>query len=185
MKFVCLGWGSLIWDEARRAELPTQGGWEPDGPNLPIEFARKSADGRLTLVITPGAKPVPVLWAVLDVGSIEDAIACLAGREGPMGGMPTAERNIGRYPGGDESPEALEIDAWQSGRDFAGVVWTALRPNFTNRAGGVPLLSDAQDHLASLSGPAAACAQNYIRNAPAQIATEYRAAITIAEGRRG
>ncbi len=184
MTFVCLGWGSLIWDQTRAVELPTRGGWEPDGPSLPIEFARKSADGRLTLVITPGAKRVPALWAVLDVESMEDAVSLLARREGPKGGKPTAEKNIGRYPSGDESPEALEIAAWQSGRDFAGVVWTALRPNFTNRPGDVPLLSDAQGHLASLSGPAAACAQNYIRNAPAQIATEFRAAITIAEGRR-
>lgn len=178
MTFVCLGWGSLIWDKTRAAELPTRGGWERDGPSLPIEFARKSADGRLTLVITPGAKRVPALWAVLDVESMEDAVALLARREGARGGKPTPERNIGRYPGGDASPEAVEIGAWQSGRGFAGVVWTALRPNFPDRPHGVPLLSDAKEHLASLSETAAACAQNYFRNAPAQIETEFRAAIT-------
>lgn len=179
MTFVCLGWGSLIWDKTRVAELPTRGDWQSDGPSLPIEFARKSNDGRLTLVITPGAKRVPVLWVVLDVDSMENATALLRGREGPKGGKPTADKNIGRYPGRDESPEVLEIAAWQSGRGFTGVVWTALRPNFTNRPGDVPLLSDAQGHLASLSGTDVACAQNYIRNAPAQIATEFRAAITI------
>jgi hypothetical protein len=180
MTFVCLGWGSLIWDETRAAELPTRGDWQTDGPSLPIEFARISSDRRLTLVITPNAKRVPVLWAVLDVDSMEDAVALLARREGPRGGKPTPERNIGRYPGGDESPEAVEIGAWQSGRGFAGAVWTALRPNFPSRPCGVPLLSDAQEHLASLSGTAAAGAQSYIRNAPPQIETEFRYAIMIA-----
>ncbi len=42
-----LGWGSLIWSPR---DLSMTGQWQP-GPSPPIEFARKSADGRLTLVL--------------------------------------------------------------------------------------------------------------------------------------
>ena len=75
MTTVCLGWGSLIWDQCRAAELPTRGCWHKDGPFLPIEFARVSSNGRLTLVIMPDAKLVPVQWAKLDVDSLDEAIA--------------------------------------------------------------------------------------------------------------
>ena len=67
---VCLGWGSLIWCPD---SLPTIGDWHADGPDLPVEFARQSKDGRITLVIEPGAKRVPVLWTRLTVGSIDAA----------------------------------------------------------------------------------------------------------------
>ena len=46
-----LAWGSLIWDP-KDLEYNKQLGWIYDGPNLPIEFARISKNGRLTLVIT-------------------------------------------------------------------------------------------------------------------------------------
>src|SRR5690348_5301348 len=54
MKIACLGWGSLVWDP--RA-LPIQREWFKDGPFAPIEFTRKSTDGRITLVIDPSAHP--------------------------------------------------------------------------------------------------------------------------------
>ncbi len=179
MTFACLGWVSLIWDETRAAELPMRGGWHVDGPSLPIEFARISSDQRVTLVVTPGAKRVPVLWSVLDVGSMEEAIARLAQREGPKGGKPTPERNIGRHPGGDDCPELAEIASWRSTHGFDGVVWTALKPNFETCP---PLLSDVLWHLTNLSGTAAINAKDYIRNAPGQIETEFRVAIMAAIG---
>ena len=48
VKSVVLAWGSLVWDPR---ELQTAAKFAPDGPLLPIEFCRISADGRLTLAI--------------------------------------------------------------------------------------------------------------------------------------
>ena len=48
MKSVVLAWGSLVWDPR---ELQTASEFVADGPLLPIEFCRISADGRLTLAI--------------------------------------------------------------------------------------------------------------------------------------
>lgn len=57
MTIVCLCWGSLIWDAG---ELPVCSAWHADGPALPIEFARESADGRITLVVAEHDQPVPL-----------------------------------------------------------------------------------------------------------------------------
>ncbi|MCD6572546.1 MAG: hypothetical protein J7K95_00425 [Thermoplasmata archaeon] len=60
--------------------------WKNDGPRLPIEFARKSRNGRLTLVIydeylNEKDKWVNVLWNEMDVQSIQEAIGNLCTRE--------------------------------------------------------------------------------------------------------
>src|ERR1700722_18672522 len=48
VKSVVLAWGSLVWDPR---DLQTAGKFVANGPLLPIEFCRISADGRLTLAI--------------------------------------------------------------------------------------------------------------------------------------
>jgi hypothetical protein len=52
MTIVCLGWGSLVWNRGG-PPLVTEG--NEDGPAIPIEFARQSDNGRMTLVITSGS----------------------------------------------------------------------------------------------------------------------------------
>ena len=48
LKSAILAWGSLVWDPR---DLQTVAEFAPNGPLLPIEFCRISADGRLTLAI--------------------------------------------------------------------------------------------------------------------------------------
>jgi hypothetical protein len=59
MQIAIVGWGSLIWCPG---SLQIKSGWHRDGPPLPVEFARISGDGRLTLVIHPGSKEQQTLW---------------------------------------------------------------------------------------------------------------------------
>lgn len=182
MTIVCLGWGSLIWDHCRAAELPTRGGWHEDGPLLPIEFARVSDNGRLTLVITPGAKLVPVLWAELAVDSLDVAIASLCKREGQKGGDPTSRNNVGQCPDGRGGLGESEIEHWRTNKGLEHVIWTALRPRSKGKngklePGRVPTCSEALRHLDALPSDIAALAAKYIRNTPSQIQTEYRQVI--------
>jgi hypothetical protein len=79
MIVACLGWGSLVWNPGG---LPISSAWRSDGPTIPVEFARQSDNGRITLVITDAAPEVTVLWATLAAGDIEKAKAELALREG-------------------------------------------------------------------------------------------------------
>ena len=85
MKIAVLGWGSLIWNPGNLEIDKTQGnnGWFDDGPSLPIEFARISKDGRLTLVIVPEKKEVvQTLYAISSFEKLDHAKLDLAVREG-------------------------------------------------------------------------------------------------------
>jgi hypothetical protein len=48
MRIAVLGWGSLIGDPG---DMALADRFEPNGPQLPLEFSRISNNGRLTLVI--------------------------------------------------------------------------------------------------------------------------------------
>lgn len=167
MSFACLGWGSLVWDTK---SLPVIGAWSEDGPSLPLEFARESRDGRMTLVIVDDLPPVPTLWAGLAVSSIEEAVQALLEREGAewigsIGRWPL-ERRIHRHAG--------EIGAWARERQLDGVVWTDLKAGFRSDRGRVPTKFDTEQHLNALTGDARKNAANYVFSAPAQIQTPFR-----------
>lgn len=86
-----VGWGSLIWQPG---ELEVASDWSNDGPVLPIEFSRVSADGRLTLVIDPktqgqgrlpinmGGNDIQTLYIQSANDDLETAIQNLRAREG-------------------------------------------------------------------------------------------------------
>jgi hypothetical protein len=175
---VCLGWGSLIWNPK---DLPVDD-WHADGPELPVEFARISKDGRLTLVVADGTAQLPVLWTRLSVRSLDEAVSALADRE-------DIRQENTRYSIGVWSParssrhkQAETVGAWAAAQEIEAVVWTALKPGFPDSRGVVPSCDEALTHLRGLDDEATAIAEEYVRRTPAQIRTAYRTAIEQAFG---
>lgn len=161
----CLGWGSLIWDSR---ELPIQRNWFDDGPLIHVEFARKSQDGRITLVLAPTESPVRSLWAVMDATDIATAREALKKREG------CNSNAIGSWTIGEPSPTlVLGLPEWAQARSIDAVVWTTLPPKFANR-NAVPTEKDVINYLSQLTGAVRDTAERYVRYAPRQIDTAYR-----------
>ena len=171
--FACLGWGSLIWEPGN---LPISHEWREDGPKLPLEFARKSTDGRMTLVVCKQGTFCPTLWSTLSSTSLEEAREALARREG----LPST-RNAAFWTGSGASGHhsAEIVGAWANKRGFAGVVWTGLptKSPATDQNNDYPSIEDVISHLGSLKESSASRAEEYVRRAPNQIATSYRAHI--------
>ena len=173
MAIGCLGWGSLIWCQKA---LPIGGSWQVDGPALPLEFARESNDKRITLVITPGVPASTSLWAALAVETLDEAKAALAAREG------ISDTNISRGIGTWSDGAATDaIGQWARAKGFAHVVWTGLKPKIAGEY-RTPTAAEVLAHLKGLSGSDRDRAEEYVRMAPRQIGTPYRAAIEAALG---
>ena len=166
----CLGWGSLVWDPR---ELPVQGKWFEDGPVLPIEFARQSRDGRLTLVLVPEYESrVRSLWALFSVRTVAEAREALRQREG----IPEKNRDnhIAAWSAGEQAPAAFpEIAIWATGQALDAVAWTALPPKFGNEEIR-PDVEQAVAHLRQLPHERLRNAERYIRMTPRQVDTLYR-----------
>jgi hypothetical protein len=133
MRIAVLGWGSLIWEPC---ELQISGGWHADGPLLPIEFARISAEGRLTLVLFPGVDSVQTLWAILAHENLNQARENLRERE------KTIQKNIGYVSLSDNEsncqavPEVCDIiRQWAEEKGFDATIWTELTSNFKDKTG--------------------------------------------------
>lgn len=173
MTIACLGWGSLIWDPGA---LPVSSEWYGDGPDLPVEFARQSNNGRITLVVTEAAQPIPVLWAEIRAEAPGHARMLLAEREGVS--TKNASRLIGLWSSTDRSTwsKAPAIGDWAATRRLDAVVWTALGPKFSGE-NRIPSRTEVVDYLGSLEGEKRSLAENYVRKTPTQIRTQYRQAI--------
>lgn len=170
MTIACLGWGSLIWDPR---DLPLAGDWKNDGPELPLEFARQSADGRMTLVVVHHDEPVPTLWAPLAVSNLGAGIEALGMREGV-----TILGAIGRTPHHDPADYISDqVAAWAKRKGLVGVVWTNLKPGFVGKRGQVPTLEEIRRYIDTMSPDARVRATKYVEAAPLQIRTPYRGAL--------
>ena len=173
MRIAVLGWGSLKWDPR---DLKIEGGWRNDGPYCPIEFARVSNDGRLTLVLFPEAEKVRVLWAEMGTENLEEAIENLREREGT-----TLER-IGyvdlsiqdSYRCGVISDMSRTIKEWASTKDIDAVIWTDLPSNFEQETDKDFTGGNVIDYLNQLEDREKREAERYVRNAPDQIRTKMR-----------
>lgn len=177
MRIACLGWGSLIWDPRG---LPIRRQWFEDGPFAPVEFTRKSSDGRITLVIDPGAVPVRLLWAQMVPTDLPDARQALADREGIERGGSSAL--IGSWREREDAPATIpDLPTWAKTHGLDAVVWTALGPKFDGENAS-PSAEMVIQYLQSLKGTLREHAERYIRCTPRQIDTEYRRRIEAALG---
>lgn len=177
MRIAILGWGSLIW-QPKELKYNQSFGWKTDGPFLPIEFARISKDGRLTLVITAKGTIVPTLYALSNYKTIDEAVLDLAIREG------SGRKSIGVYDKAKDEflpnnfKHTKEITEWIKNRDFDAVIWTNLSEKWeiTNDKNEIREIdcSKRLDYLKELKGATSALAEQYIRKTPKQVITEYR-----------
>jgi hypothetical protein len=182
VKSAVLAWGSLVWDPCA---LQTTGKFMANGPLLPIEFCRVSADGRLTLAIDESFGALCKTYSAPSaLESLDAARDDLCLREG----MADA-RAIGFVEpvSGNQSDFALEnhpqvvatIGAWAESIGYDAAIWTALASNFDAWGkGGEPFsVSAALQYLETLeSEDSAKFAQAlaYIRKAPPEIETPVR-----------
>lgn len=168
----CLGWGSLIWDPRG---LPIRGAWFEDGPLLPIEFARESANGRITLVICDVSYRVRVCWALMEAVDIGVAKSDLAAREGVK--VKDIDKSIGFWEaasGKSYGAAANDIAQWASTKSLHAVVWTNLEIGLKSNRGKLPSIDDILECLRKLPHAQGKLAEEYIRKAPPHIDTEYR-----------
>ena len=180
MKIAILGWGSLIW-QPKELEFDKEFYWQKDGPTLPIEFARISNDGRLTLVITEEGTSVQTLYIQSIHKELEAAVLNLAIREG------SRSKSIGSYNRIENkfSPESFEfkqnIIDWIANTNFDGVIWTNLSEKWEkkNEDGETTIIDSTKriEYLKSLKGNQRELAIEYIHKTPEQIKTKYRAKI--------
>ena len=192
---VCLGWGSLIWslrdlpvncsgclDHHRRNSAErwvSNGPWLLNGPLLPVEFARQSSDGRITLVITPKCRRVQVFSAVMNVPPMEDngieyARCALAVREGIQ--SKNINLSVGHWSANSKSghDEVGVVGNWAEQLGYKGVVWTELKPKFRGKY-EIPTSDQVLEYLChDLSGDKLEKAKEYVRRTPRSIRTEYR-----------
>lgn len=175
MQIACLGWGSLVWDPR---DLPIRGKWFEDGPLLPIEFARKSKDGRVTLVLVDDKSPVRSLWTLLASENVNTAKAALASREGIPEKNITSDIGFWQRAKGSSGKCVDRISKWAETLALDAVIWTNLGPKF-DANNDVPTAEQVIEYLSGLSIEKRRIAQEYIRKAPPQIDTEYRRQIML------
>lgn len=175
-RIAVLAWGSLVWDPR---DLVVRSDWFKDGPKLPIEFARISNDGRLTLVIKPGFRPVQVFHAESGLTSLEEARENLQEREGTVLDrigfldFQSGRHSIRRW----KSQMIQELTLWGEDKGYDAVIWTDIGPRFTDRIHRPFSFPEIATYLNGLDGDTWQRAANYIIQTPAAIKTEYRRAL--------
>ena len=173
MRIAILGWGSLIRDP-RELHLK-EGRFTLGGPELPLEFSRRSADGRLTLVIDEdnGMPPCATYYAISGFEVLRDAICDLQHREGTSGekiGSLCLNGERQKLPTSKVASESISNWLSENGEAVDAVIWTNLGPtqsfSFSERA--------AEKYLKSLTGLCRDKALDYLKNAPREVRTPLR-----------
>jgi hypothetical protein len=177
MDIAIIGWGSLIWCPG---SLRIKTKWRKEGPALPIEFARISEDGRLTLVIHPDSAPQQTYWALSELTELEAARRNLQEREG------CPRSKIHSFPVGDADEAiprsvATELGTWLAKHENIDIlIWTGLTTNWNEKFQRKFSAEDAVRYLEKLDAERNQTrvkyerAKEYLRNAPPSIRTEVR-----------
>ena len=174
-----MAWGSLIWCPR---DLAIASRWRP-GPKLPVEFARKSQDARVTLVLW-GDQRSQTFWALSSLNTIDAACSNLWHREGePKFGSIhyTIGRGLRTWKDRAPEPESLDVsdivgDWLKTVPDVDCAVWTGLPPKGFDLT-DVELATQVVDHLRDLEEQSMRRAKEYVQFAPATVRTPVREAI--------
>jgi hypothetical protein len=172
MKIACIGWGSLLW---KPGPLPLISAWMPDGPLLPLEFARVGDGGELAIVLCKDGLPTPTWWACLNLSEIAAARELLRQREQIAPEHPEWVGSAIAHEGGEG--DCMGIVQWLRQHCLDAAVWTALPPRFGGQEGRKPDAEEAVRYLAGLEGPIREHARSYVCQVPSNIYTPYRHAI--------
>ena len=176
MGVAVIGWCSLIWEPK---DLPLQSKWHANGPVLPLEFARLSNDGCVTLVVHPGEPPQPTYWALSSCDDWEQAREDLQKRERcPDIQSIHVLTSQGKFHGKDRCAEIMEsVSTWLTSKpQINAALWTGLGEgnNWHKRLKQKFAPNLAFSYLSSLEGEEMARARRYIIKAPSRIRTELR-----------
>jgi hypothetical protein len=182
MKTAILAWGSLV---SHPRDLQAAAEFVPDGPLLPIEFCRISADGRLTLAVDETYGAVCKTYsAPSGIQSLDEAIENLRIREGMSNARAVGYVEIASGKQSDVAmqrhPQAVAtIAAWTQANGYDAAIWTALASNFEESGkGGEPFsVTAALSYLEELEKRDAAkfrLALDYVRRAPIEVQTPVR-----------
>jgi hypothetical protein len=158
------------------------GNWRANGPLLPVEFARQSSNGRITLVIVQGFVSVPTLWSAFNTRDLATARESLRQCEGVFPSHANDFIACWRRGENPASEPDATISTWAARKNLEAAVWTNLPPKFAGINGRVPTETELIAYLQALEGKTRAAAEEYVRRAPRQIATAYRRAVETALG---
>ena len=186
MRIAVLGWGSLVWDPTGSygAALHIAPGtaWSTSGPTLPVEFARISENGRLTLVLLPEYEHrCRVLWITSEHQRIREAIGNLAAREGiherfmcrSIHGVLATGETLGNVPDQVADP----VQEWMINTpSLDAAIWTGLGVGTRWQEHGYDgfTVTNALDYLNGLVGEVRQLNAEYLEKTPASIDTPLR-----------
>lgn len=179
---VILGWGSLIW-EPKKLDYNKSLGWIYDGPTLPIEFARISKDGRLTLVITEKGSLNKTFYTLANSNlSFEETFENLRIREGKC-----YKKDIGFYKAetdefhSNDFKYKEEIRNWAKEKKIKNIIWTDLPEKWSYQNENDETVNvnpnEIIEYQKNLTSEKKELAEKYIRKTPPEIKTNFRKVI--------
>ena len=154
---------------------------------IPIEFARISDDGRLTIVVHSGSRRIATYSVEADHEAVGTARENLRLREGPVRCETLARDEW--IASVDTSGERrgmigpVDVDAvreWLRAKGYGSAIWTAIPPRLSHpRHGSIRVLTveAVVDYLRSLAPELQMKTRDYFRSVPSDIQTQLRRGI--------